>query len=97
MKTLTNTEVEEFISSNLKDWTITENSIYREFRFRNFVRAFAFMTSVALEAEKMDHHPDWSNAYNKVSIHLSTHDAGGITSKDFDLAGKIDGIFNAGS
>ncbi|HEV3414295.1 MAG TPA: 4a-hydroxytetrahydrobiopterin dehydratase [Puia sp.] len=72
-------------------WEEKNNALYRKFEFKNFSEAFAFMTRVALEAEKMDHHPDWSNVYNKVEIHLSTHSAGDIvTEKDRKLAKKID-------
>lgn len=75
-------------------WEEKNNSLYRKFQFKNFSEAFAFMTRVALEAEKMDHHPDWSNVYNTVEIRLSTHDAGDIvTEKDRKLAAKIDGLF----
>jgi 4a-hydroxytetrahydrobiopterin dehydratase len=74
-------------------WEEKNNTLYREFEFSNFSEAFAFMTRVALEAEKMDHHPDWSNVYNKVEISLSTHSAGDIvTEKDRKLAKKIDGL-----
>jgi 4a-hydroxytetrahydrobiopterin dehydratase len=72
-------------------WEEKNNALHRKFEFRNFSEAFAFMTRVALEAEKMDHHPDWSNAYNKVEIRLSTHSAGNVvTEKDRKLAKKID-------
>ncbi len=74
-------------------WTTANNSLYRKFQFKNFSEAFAFMTRVALEAEKMDHHPLWTNVYNTVEIWLSTHDAGDIvTDKDRKLAKKIDGL-----
>ena len=74
-------------------WEEKNNTLYRKFEFRNFSEAFAFMTRVALEAEKMDQHPDWSNVYNKVEISLSTHSAGDIvTEKDRKLAKKIDGL-----
>ncbi|HXB34254.1 MAG TPA: 4a-hydroxytetrahydrobiopterin dehydratase [Puia sp.] len=74
-------------------WEEKNNTLYRKFEFRNFSEAFAFMTRVALEAEKMDHHPDWSNVYNTVEISLSTHSAGDIvTEKDRKLAKKIDGL-----
>ncbi len=74
-------------------WTETENKLYRKFKFTNFSEAFAFMTRVALEAEKMDHHPLWTNVYNTVEIWLSTHDAGNVvTDKDRKLAGAIDEI-----
>ena len=72
-------------------WEEKDNTLYRKFEFKNFSEAFAFMARVALEAEKMDHHPLWTNVYNKVEIWLSTHDAGDIvTDKDKKLAKKID-------
>jgi len=75
------------------DWREEKNTLYRKFKFKNFSEAFAFMTRVALEAEKMDHHPLWTNVYNTVEIWLSTHDAGDIvTEKDKKLAKKIDGL-----
>lgn len=74
-------------------WTEKNNSLYRKFSFKDFPEAFAFMTRVAFAAEKMDHHPLWTNVYNKVEIWLSTHDAGDkVTEKDHLLAAKIDGI-----
>ena len=77
-------------------WEEKNNTLYRKFEFRNFSEAFAFMTRVALEAEKMDHHPDWSNVYNRVEIHLSTHSAGDVvTEKDRKLAKKIDELASA--
>ncbi len=90
MKALSNEEVAGYLALDLQDWTHKENAIKREFKFKTFVEAFSFMTAIALEMEKMDHHPDWSNSYNKVSIALSTHSAKGITHHDFDLAEKID-------
>jgi 4a-hydroxytetrahydrobiopterin dehydratase len=73
-------------------WTRENNrdALTKEFAFKDFNRAFAFMTQVALYAEKHDHHPEWFNVYNKVRITLSTHDAGGVTQKDLDLAAFID-------
>ena len=72
-------------------WTDKDNKLYRKFEFANFSEAFAFMTRVAMEAEKMDHHPLWTNVWNKVEIWLSTHDAGDVvTEKDKKLAGRID-------
>ena len=68
------------------------DAFVREFTFRDFVTAFSFMSGVALLAEKADHHPEWSNVYDKVSILLTTHDAGGLTSRDVDLASKISAI-----
>lgn len=74
-------------------WENKNNTLYKKFEFKNFSAAFAFMTRVALEAEKMDHHPLWTNVYNKVEIWLSTHDAGDIvTDKDKKLAAKIDAL-----
>lgn len=74
-------------------WTEEKNSLYRKFEFKNFSEAFAFMTRVALEAEKMDHHPLWTNVYNKVEVWLNTHDAGNVvTDKDRQLAKKIDAL-----
>ena len=72
-------------------WTETDNKLYRKFEFSDFSEAFAFMTRVAIEAEKMNHHPLWTNVWNKVEIWLSTHDAGDIvTEKDRKLAERID-------
>jgi 4a-hydroxytetrahydrobiopterin dehydratase len=93
MKELTIEEVNDYLAASLKNWIMEGSSIRREFRFRNFVDAFSFMTAVALEAEKTDHHPDWSNVYNKVAIVLSTHSVKGITRKDLNLAGKIDAVY----
>ena len=72
-------------------WEEKNNTLYKKFEFKNFSEAFGFMARVALAAEKMDHHPLWTNVYNKVEIWLSTHDAGDIvTEKDRTLAKKID-------
>lgn len=74
-------------------WHEQNNTFYKKFEFKDFSEAFAFMTRVALEAEKMDHHPLWTNVYNKVEIWLSTHDAGDIvTDKDRKLAKNIDAL-----
>ncbi len=74
-------------------WKESENKLSRTFQFNNFVEAFAFMTQVALIAEKMEHHPNWSNVYKTVEIHLSTHDAGDVvTEKDRQLAKAIDAL-----
>jgi 4a-hydroxytetrahydrobiopterin dehydratase len=70
-------------------WRIKEDKLYREFKFQNFVVAFGFMTKVAMLAEKANHHPEWFNVYNKVVIKLTTHEAGGISKRDFDLAQEI--------
>lgn len=68
------------------------DGIVRTFSFANFVEAFGFMTRVALLAEKADHHPEWSNVYNRVEILLTTHDAGGLSQRDIDLATAIDAL-----
>ncbi len=74
-------------------WNETKEGLQRSFEFNDFVQAFAFMTKVALIAEKMNHHPNWKNVYNKVEVTLNTHDAGGaITEKDRKLAKAIDGL-----
>ena len=76
----------------LKGWTYDSaaNALTHDFKFKDFSEAFAFMTRVALLAQSADHHPEWSNVYNKVSIRLSTHDAGGVTARDIALAEAID-------
>jgi 4a-hydroxytetrahydrobiopterin dehydratase len=74
-------------------WEEKDNKLYRKFQFKDFSTAFAFMTRVAMEAEKMNHHPEWKNVYNTVEFWLSTHDAGDtITAKDHQLAKKIDAL-----
>jgi 4a-hydroxytetrahydrobiopterin dehydratase len=88
-------EIGENLSS-VKDWALEASSIHKEFKFKSFIGAFGFMTQVALEAEKLNHHPEWKNTYNKVSITLSTHDAGGLTELDFKLAKLIDKIAEHG-
>ena len=78
--------------SKLDGWSMVKGNLHRVFTFKDFTQAFAFMKRVALAADRLDHHPDWSNAYNKVTIDLSTHSAGGLTKDDFELAGKIQKI-----
>ena len=82
-------EIESRLSAH-PDWTVVDGKLHRELRFDDFVGAFAFMTAIALAAESRNHHPEWFNVYNQVRIDLATHDAGGITEKDFDLATEID-------
>ncbi|MEL7312689.1 MAG: 4a-hydroxytetrahydrobiopterin dehydratase [Pseudomonadota bacterium] len=74
----------------LDGWKIEAGKLAKTFKFSDFVAAFGFMSRVALVAEKMDHHPEWFNVYNTVRVELTTHDAGGITAKDFELAGAMD-------
>ena len=71
-------------------WAIVDGKLHRELTFANFSEAFAFMARVALLAEKMDHHPEWSNVWNRVEILLTTHDAGGLSQRDVDMAEAID-------
>lgn len=78
--------------NNLKDWSLDQGKLYKEYKFEDFVTAFAFMSKVAQAAEAMAHHPEWLNVYDTVKVHLSTHDVGGVSERDFDLAQKIDHI-----
>ncbi len=88
MKTLAASALEDLPGR----WVLAEDgkSLRQSFKFKSFAEAWSFMSHVALLAEKMDHHPDWSNSYNKVEVSLSSHDAGGITQRDLDLARAID-------
>jgi 4a-hydroxytetrahydrobiopterin dehydratase len=74
--------------AQLNGWTVKDGKLHREYKFKSFVEAFGFMSSLALVAEAMGHHPEWFNVYNRVTIDLTTHDSGGITMKDVDLARK---------
>lgn len=76
----------------LAGWTEASNKLTRTLKFKDFSEAFGFMSRVALEAEKLGHHPDWSNSYSEVEITLTTHDAGGISQKDIELAKAINAI-----
>ena len=88
-KKLSGNELDEMVR-NMKGWELKDEKLQKSFKFTNFVEAFGFMTRIALEAERMNHHPEWSNVYNNVTIKLSTHDAGGITDYDIKLAEIID-------
>ena len=80
---------DEQIKEKLKElqgWQIVNGKLHKEFQFKDFNQAFGFMTRVAMHAEKMDHHPEWFNVYNKLKVDLMTHDAGGITENDVKLA-----------
>ncbi len=74
----------------LPGWELVDGKLHREVKLADFVAAFGLMAQVAIWAEKLNHHPEWSNVYNRVTIDLTTHDAGGITDKDFELAAKVD-------
>lgn len=71
-------------------WTLRDGKLHREYKFADFVEAFGFMASVALVAERMNHHPEWSNVWSTVVVDLTTHDAGGVTAKDFALAAEME-------
>ena len=90
--TYTKHTAEEHLKT-LAGWSFEKEGIQKDFIFKNFIEAFGFMTKVALLAEKANHHPEWSNVYNKVHIRLTTHEAGGLTDKDFALAVKIENVF----
>ena len=77
----------------LPAWEYRDNALQRELRFPSFAEAFAFMTRVAFVAERRNHHPDWSNVYDRVTIRLTTHDAGGVTDQDFEMAAEISSIY----
>ena len=84
---------EKEIKNKLQDfegWEYEDDAIHTAFEFEDFKETFSAMTRIAFEAEKMQHHPDWHNVYNTLNISLSTHDAGGVTDKDFELAKTID-------
>ncbi|MCR9279587.1 MAG: 4a-hydroxytetrahydrobiopterin dehydratase [Pseudomonadaceae bacterium] len=87
MNALSETDIETAITQLSGDhWQLTDDKLYAEFSFDDFVSAFAFMSGAALIAERMNHHPEWFNVYNRVNVHLTTHDAGGLTNLDFELA-----------
>ncbi len=71
---------------NLKGWTVVNNKMHKEFEFNDFIDTFGFMTKAAIHIEKMNHHPEWFNVYNRLVVDLTTHDAGGITVNDINLA-----------
>lgn len=76
----------------LPGWKASKGKLNREYKFEDFVHAFGFMASAAVTAEAMNHHPEWTNVFNKVTVRLSTHDAGGITGMDVELAGKMEAL-----
>jgi 4a-hydroxytetrahydrobiopterin dehydratase len=88
MARLTHDEAEQRLA-DIPGWGITDGSLHREIEFRNFVEAFGFMTMVALAAEKLNHHPNWSNVWNKVVIDISSHEEGGISDRCIELATAV--------
>ncbi len=90
---------EQEIAAGLKTlpgWRVAGGKLHRDFQFADFSEAFGFMARAALASEALNHHPDWSNVWNRVTVDLHTHDAGGITSRDFDLAGRLNAIHQGG-
>ena len=75
-----------------KDWHLEDGKLHRVFLFKDFVEAFGFMARAAIHAEKMNHHPEWSNVYKRVEVYLVTHESGGITQRDFELAAIMDSL-----
>jgi 4a-hydroxytetrahydrobiopterin dehydratase len=92
MKKLSTEEIQKHLDTKLNSWKLDSNQLICEYKFKNFIEAFGFMTKVALLAQQANHHPEWSNVYNKVKICLTTHDADGITEKDVDLALEIESL-----
>ncbi len=85
MERLTQEDIDEKLK-NLPGWSVVNEKLHKEFLFDTFNQAFGFMTRAAMEIEKMNHHPEWFNVYNRITIELTTHDAGGITKNDTNLA-----------
>lgn len=92
MKKLTAEEIQKYLKEALNSWKLENEQLVKEYKFKDFIEAFGFMTKVALLAQQANHHPEWSNVYNKVKICLTTHDAGGITEKDLHLALEIESL-----
>ncbi len=91
MRRLTDNEV-DFNLTTLKGWSLNDNRIIKDFSFKNFKEAFDFMCDIADVAEELNHHPDWYNSYNKLNIKLTSHDVGGLTMNDFELASRIEEV-----
>ena len=92
MKTFTAETVSPFLET-LKDWHFKKNAIEKDFKFKNFTQALGFIVQVGVLAERMNHHPELYNVYNKVNIRLNTHDSDGVTEKDIGLAQQIESLF----
>jgi 4a-hydroxytetrahydrobiopterin dehydratase len=89
---LSQTEIGDHLLK-LPEWTVKDEKLHREYKFPNFSLAIGFMMAAAVLIEKKNHHPEWFNVYNKVTVDLTTHDAGGITAKDFELAATMEQLF----
>ncbi len=88
---LTDAEIETALET-LPGWSVAGGKLHKEYQFPNFIQAFGFMATAAIAIEKMDHHPEWSNVYNRVRVDLTTHDSGGITKKDVELARLLEAL-----
>ncbi len=93
VKKLADAEIQQRLEQ-VNGWTVQDGKLHKEFQFDTFVTAFGFMTQLALIAESMNHHPEWFNVYNRVTIDLMTHDAGGISELDFEWASRADALSN---
>lgn len=91
MNKLNESEIESRLKS-LSGWSMKDRKLHKEYKFADFIHAFGFMATAAMAIEKMNHHPEWCNVYNRVTVDLTTHDAGGVSQNDFDLATLLDGI-----
>ena len=87
----TDTEISDALKT-LNGWAVAEGKLHKQYVFSDFVHAFGFMATAAIAIEKMDHHPEWLNVYNRVTVDLTSHDAGGITQKDLKLAALLDSL-----
>lgn len=85
-------DIQQRLKKNINDWALRDGKLYRHIQFPDFAMAFTFMTQIAFAAEKMNHHPEWLNVYNRVEIWLTSHDVGGISERDFALAAKINAV-----
>ena len=92
MNPATDQQIKRFIALN-EAWSLKDNKLHREYVFTDFVAAFGFMTQLALHAERNNHHPEWFNVYNKLIVDLTTHEAGGISEKDFALAKQMETVY----
>ena len=91
MNKLTDTEISAALAQ-LTGWSVKSGKLHREYKFPDFAHAFGFMATAAPLIERINHHPEWANVYNRVTVDLTTHDAGGITQNDLDLAKVLEGI-----
>ena len=89
---LSELEIGEELQTGLSEWSVKNDKLHKEFKFDNFNQAFGFMTRAAMEIEKMNHHPEWFNVHNRIKVELTTHDAGGITKNDVNLARILDSL-----